>query len=476
MGRRTQPPRPIVFLAGAVLCASALGPATASAGTGTAPIITANVSPASPDGANGWYVGNVMVDPFGINLQGQTELSRSADCDATADVTTDTANADLTCMVDSTGGSNSLTVPIKRDATDPTLAPEITPATLVLGGPGDAIPGAADATSGVDTKGCDPVDTSTVGAHSLQCQATDFAGNQATQMVNYTVEPHGAASAVTPTKGDGQAAYVFAQFASALAVTVTDAQGNPVPGETVTFHAPFSGPSADLSRPFEVTNANGVASIRAFANDKAGSYSVRGKVVAVGTARFDLRNAPAPYFSDGFAKGLRKWKRTGDVSIASGAGKPAPSASLRASDGKTFATHRFGDTYATACASAWVRLNSLGGQAVALLRFRGTGDSGISRVSVESDRELFVRNDRKGGVKLSGERLPLGGWHEIELCTEVGPKGSISLYLDGSKIVGWQQGLGDRRIAAIHLIENDVKTFSLNVDGVLVDRSPGTPV
>ncbi len=56
-----------------------------------------------------------------------------------------------------------------------------------------------------------------------------------------------------------------------------------------------------------------------------------------------------------------------------------------------------------------------------------------------------MRNDRKGGVKLSGTRLPLGEWHEIELCTHIGAKGTISLYLDGTKILGWRQGLGDRR-------------------------------
>ncbi len=295
-------------------------------------------------------------------------------------------------------------------------------------------------------------------------------------MVPYTVQPHGPAAQVVATKGDGQVAYVTRQFASSLVVTVTDAQGNPVPGETVTFRAPLSGPSADLSRLTDVTNGNGVTSIRAFANNKVGGYVVTGKINGIGTARFNLRNAAAPYFADGFSKGLRKWKRTGDISIARGAGRPAPSMLLRASGGKTFATHRFGDAYATACASASVRLNSLGGEAVALLRFRGAGDSGISRVSVESDRELFVRNDRKGGVKLSGTKLPLGEWHEIELCTHIGAKGTISLYLDGTKILGWQQGLGDRRIAAIHLIENDVKTFSLNVDDVLVDRRPGVPV
>ena len=312
-------------------------------------------------------------------------------------------------------------------------------------GPGTASPNATDATSGVATQSCGAVDTSTAGAHSLQCQATDNAGNTITQMVPYTVQPNGPAASLAGTKGDGQVAYVTQQFPSSLVVTVTDAQGNPVPGETVTFRAPLSGPSADLSRLTDVTNANGVTSVRAFANNKVGGYVVTGRINGIGTARFDLRNAAAPYFSDGFSKGLRKWKRTGNISIARGAGRPAPSMLLRANAGKTFATHGLGRAYATTCASASVRLNSLGGEALALIRFRGTGDSGISRVSVETDRELFVRNDRKGGVKLSGKRLPLGEWHEIELCTHVGAKGTISLYLDGAKILSWRQGVGDRR-------------------------------
>jgi hypothetical protein len=462
-------------VAAAIVFVAALGPGAASA---AAPIITENVTPASPNGANNWYVTDVTIGAFGVDLQGQTEvLPRDSDCDGAPPVTSDTAGTSLTCTVVTEGvdgGTTSRTVTIKRDATNPNLAPQITPATLVLNGPGVATPNATDATSGVASESCGVV-TDTVGAHSLQCTATDDAGNQRMEMVPYTVEPNGPAASAAATKGDGQVAYVTQQFSSALVVTVTDTQGNPVPGETVSFRAPLSGASADLSRRSDVTNANGIASIRAFANNKAGGYVVRGKVPGAGSARFNLRNAPAPYFADGFSRGLRKWKRTGSVSIATGAGQPAPSALLRASGGKTFATHSFGDTYATACASASVRLNSLGNEAVALLRFRGAGDSGISRVSVETDRELFVRNDRVGGVKLSGQRLPLGAWHELELCTHVGGKGSISLFLDGSKIVSWRQRLGDRRIAALHLIENDVKTFSVNVDNVLVDGKPGTP-
>lgn len=475
MGRRTHSPRVVTLVAAAIVFVAALGPGTASA----AATVTETVTPSTPNGLNGWYdSGTIDVSFVVVVPMGETETApRSSACDTTTSITSDTTGMNVSCTVTTDVGTPTTnTVPIKRDATNPALNPQITPATLVLNGPGNATPGATDATSGVASSSCGAVDTTSAGAHSVQCTATDNAGNTNSVMVPYTVQPHGPAASVAITKGDGQVAYVTDQFPASLVVKVTDAQGNPVPGETLTFHAPFSGPSADLSRPSDVTNANGMVSIRAFANDKVGSYVVRAKLGSVGTARFDLRNAAAPYFADGFRNGLKKWNRTGDISVAKSAGQPKPSMLLRANDGKTYATHGFGHAYATACASASVRLNSLGNQAVALMRFRGAGDSGIARVSVETDRELFVRNDRVGGVKLSGSKLPLGEWHEIELCTHIGAKGSVSLFLDGTKILSWRQRLGDRRIAAIHLIENDVKTFSLNVDDVLVDRKPGVPV
>jgi hypothetical protein len=473
MRRLTHYPRAAAFVAAAIVFTAVLVPVTASA----AATVTPTVTPAAPNGSNGWYNSGTIDVTFDITIpMGETEQSQSPDCAGTS-ITSDTVGTTVSCTVTTdVGPPTTVDVPIKRDATLPNLNPQISPATLVLNGPGTATPNATDATSGVATQSCQTVDTSTVGANSLTCTATDNAGNQRMQTVNYTVQPHGPAAQVAATKGDGQVAYVTRQFASSLVVTVTDAQGNPVPGETVTFRAPLSGPSADLSRLTDVTNDNGVTSIRAFANNKVGSYVVTGKIKGIGTARFDLRNAAAPYFADGFSNGLRKWRRTGDITIARAAGRPAPSMRLRAGNDKTYATHGLGRSYATACASAAVRLNSLGGEAVALMRLRGPGDSGISRVSVESDRELFVRNDRKGGVKLSGKKLPLGEWHEIELCSHVGAKGTISLFFDGTKILGWRQGLGDRNIAAIHLIENDVKTFSMNIDDVLVDRRPGAPV
>jgi Big-like domain-containing protein len=480
MGRLTHPPRPTAILAAAILCALALVPTTASAGiVPPPPIVTYTTDPASPNGLHGWFTSAVTVT-FTVDDQGDVELSRSASCDnpLSNTIDTDTIGVDITCDVTTLlGGTGSATAHIELDTTDPILDPTISPSTtLVRNQTADADANASDTTSGIDTKGCELVDTSAVGTFSVECHATDLAGNTATQSKSYTVIAHGPAADVAATKGAHQVAYQNAQFASALVVTVTDQQGNPVPGETVAFDAPLTGPSADLSRPSDVTNDDGIASVRAFANNKVGSYQVTASIDGVGATHFALENARAPYLVDAFSNGLAKWKRTGDVSIATGAGKPAPSVLLRADHEKTFATHRFGDTYATACASAWVRVNNIGNEAVAILRFRGPGDSGISRVSLETDRELFVRNDRRGVVKLTGAHLPTGEWHELELCTHVGAKGSISLYLDDTKILAWSQRLGDRRIAAVHLIENDVKTFSFNVDGVIVDGRPGTPV
>ena len=82
-----------------------------------------------------------------------------------------------------------------------------------------------------------------------------------------------------------------------LAVTVTDANGNPVPHAVVTFSAPVHGPSgrfgSSRSRRAEVeTNASGIAVAPTFtANAEAGGYVVRAGVRGVGRpAAFALVN------------------------------------------------------------------------------------------------------------------------------------------------------------------------------------------
>jgi hypothetical protein len=60
--------------------------------------------------------------------------------------------------------------------------------TVTLGQTGvTASPHATDATSGIASASCDPVDTSTAGKHTLQCTATDMAGNSASASIDYVV-------------------------------------------------------------------------------------------------------------------------------------------------------------------------------------------------------------------------------------------------------------------------------------------------
>jgi hypothetical protein len=93
----------------------------------------------------------------------------------------------LTCAAASAGGTSSQSVTIKRDATPPTLAPIVVPNPVILDGTATATPNASDATSGLASSGCDPVDTSSVGSHSVNCSATDNAGNTAAASASYKV-------------------------------------------------------------------------------------------------------------------------------------------------------------------------------------------------------------------------------------------------------------------------------------------------
>jgi uncharacterized repeat protein (TIGR01451 family) len=96
--------------------------------------------------------------------------------------------------------------------------------------------------------------------------------------------------AIAATGGTPQSAAPGAQFAQALQATVTDQNGNPIDGITVTFSEPSSGAMATLSSTTAVTNALGVANVTATANNIAGSYSVYAKV-GTQTADFSLTNS-----------------------------------------------------------------------------------------------------------------------------------------------------------------------------------------
>ncbi|MDQ2690949.1 MAG: PxKF domain-containing protein [Chloroflexota bacterium] len=147
----------------------------------TAPVITPNVS--GTLGNNGWYISDVTVT---WTVSAGSAISSSTGCESTT-INTDTTSLTLTCSATSDGGTSSESVTIKRDATNPTLTPAVSPNPVLLNGSATAVPNASDSTSGIASSSCDPVDTSTVGAHSVACSATDSAGNTNSASASYSV-------------------------------------------------------------------------------------------------------------------------------------------------------------------------------------------------------------------------------------------------------------------------------------------------
>jgi hypothetical protein len=75
------------------------------------------------------------------------------------------------------------------DATNPTLAPTVSPNPVLRGAAATASPHATDNLSGIAAgdASCDPVDTSAVGSHTVSCTATDRAGNSNSASAGYDV-------------------------------------------------------------------------------------------------------------------------------------------------------------------------------------------------------------------------------------------------------------------------------------------------
>jgi protocatechuate 3,4-dioxygenase beta subunit len=114
------------------------------------------------------------------------------------------------------------------------------------------------------------------------------AATGSSQPISFTLKNvAGAPRAIAVGAASGQSARVRRRFRIRLAVTVTDAYGNPVAGTTVTFRAPTHGPGGHFaihsgtghtrnSRTVRVTtNGKGIAVAPPFsANSKAGGYIV----------------------------------------------------------------------------------------------------------------------------------------------------------------------------------------------------------
>ncbi len=108
----------------------------------------------------------------------------------------------------------------------------------------------------------------------------------------------GSVASLTVAGGSGQSTTVNNAFTNPLKVVAKDAQGNVVPGATVSFTAPTSGPSGAWTGGGTITTAitdgTGTATSSTLtANSKAGSYTVTASVGGISTA-FSLTNNAGP--------------------------------------------------------------------------------------------------------------------------------------------------------------------------------------
>ncbi|HEX2289453.1 MAG TPA: PxKF domain-containing protein, partial [Pseudonocardiaceae bacterium] len=139
---------------------------------------------------NGWYNTSVSYS-FASSSTDDTSGIDSASCTSGTYNGPDGSSVTVTgtCSDNAGNSANGSTPPFKYDNTDPTLAPTISPNPVLLNGSATASANANDATSGVDSSSCDPVNTGTIGANqSVSCSATDKAGNSNTANATYSVK------------------------------------------------------------------------------------------------------------------------------------------------------------------------------------------------------------------------------------------------------------------------------------------------
>ena len=157
------------------------------------PIITGTIGP------DGWYVSDIVVE-WSVSDPDSEIVNIGYGC-STATFTSDFIYANPTCEATSHGGTASVSVPLKRDTTAPSISVTAPLATIYSNGAWLMPSFNCDdpyGYSGVATctviEGSSPLDT-TPGRHTLTVAATDVAGNTTTKSVEYLV---GTDACVTP--------------------------------------------------------------------------------------------------------------------------------------------------------------------------------------------------------------------------------------------------------------------------------------
>lgn len=206
----------------------------------TPPTTSIGLTPATADGTNDWYLGPVAVSVAATDADSAVAQTRCA-LDPASTPTTFDELPDAACSIETVGDDGQHTLyaasidaagnvesPLVRttfgiDQTDPTIDPTLSATTIVVGQTGvTASAGADDGSgSGVASASCDPVDSSTPGVHTLQCGATDDAGNMTSGSIDYVVE-----YAILGLFGLDSGATVAAGQAVPVRIALADAAGN----------------------------------------------------------------------------------------------------------------------------------------------------------------------------------------------------------------------------------------------------------
>lgn len=264
--------------------ASALSPASAT--------LSASIATTGADGI-------ASVDATANTIAGAHDVTASLGGSGLASFhLTNTADVAASIAADPTASPQQMTV----------LMPYAMPLTVVVRDQyGNTVPGAvvtyaapssgasaalsaATATTGADgTASVDATATATAGAFVVQATVAGVETPAAFVLLNMA----GAPATLVVAGGDGQSAEVTTLFAQSLSARVLDADGNPVPGVTVSFTAAPGAATALLGATSVLSDADGLASVTARATTAAGSYTVTASLAgATSPVSFALANTP----------------------------------------------------------------------------------------------------------------------------------------------------------------------------------------
>jgi hypothetical protein len=131
-----------------------------------------------------------------------------------------------------------------------------------------------------------PIANTVAGAYTVTASAVGTTGPVSFSLTNNPGPP----AVITITDGIDESASEMTAYAIPLTARITDAYGNPVPGVTVNYGAPGSGPSVTLSSATVTTDSTGQAKVTATANGTAGGFTVTASVTGAAPASFHLTN------------------------------------------------------------------------------------------------------------------------------------------------------------------------------------------